>query len=119
MGAICSKRSTVDSFPDSNSFDMNMHGHVALPQLLGVGFQLTGFPSNLPGNITSPMNIENMEKELQEQNSFSYQEMLVYENMHHRNAQGEPEQLSRVPSSKSNTAKSKSTAVAKIGVTKV
>lgn len=119
MGAICSKGSTVDSSSDSNSFDMNMHGHPGLPQLPGVGFQLTGFPSNVPSNITSPINIENMEKELQEQKPFSYQEMLVYENVHPRNAQGEPEQLSRVPSSKSNTTKSKSTAVAKIGVTKV
>eukprot|EP01018_Ginkgo_biloba_P018768 Gb_38203 [translate_table: standard] len=119
MGAICSRRSTVDSSPDSNSGDKNVHGHTVSPQSAGMGLQSSGVPSKVSSNNTPPANMENMEKELQEQNSISNSEMFFYENRHYVNEEREPERLSRVLSNKSNTAKSKPTTVAKIGATKV
>ncbi|KAH9325842.1 hypothetical protein KI387_006020, partial [Taxus chinensis] len=115
MGGICSRRSTVDSslYSNSNSGDMIMHAHTVLPQLKGVG---VGFQSTFPSSNTSP---PIMDKELQDQNSFREGELFIHDNRQHLNTQGEPESLSRVPSNKFNTAKSKSTTVAKIGATKV
>eukprot|EP00252_Welwitschia_mirabilis_P027478 TRINITY_DN942_c0_g1_i6.p1 TRINITY_DN942_c0_g1~~TRINITY_DN942_c0_g1_i6.p1 ORF type:complete len:659 (-),score=167.73 TRINITY_DN942_c0_g1_i6:275-2251(-) len=124
MGSICSKRSAVDyqknesNNSPGNSIDGNAHGKTSDKQLPDEGIQSSSFSSNIPFTNTANTKIENMEKERQEDISWSNQGMLIHEFMHPIIVD-EPDFLSRSPSYGGSSAKSKSTTVAKIGATKV
>eukprot|EP01018_Ginkgo_biloba_P030695 Gb_31517 [translate_table: standard] len=118
MGAICSRRSTVDSSPDSNSGELNVHGYSVGSVPTGMEFHSSRASLLTVGNMP-PAKMENMEKELKEHHSLSTRDITFYENQHCTYDKGEQKRLSRVLSGKARTAKSKTQTVAKRGAAKV
>lgn len=116
MGAICSRRSAVDT-SDSNSgerTDGHALGCIPVP-FAGLGFQLSRASMR---NMPPLENVGNAENERREHITLTNREVTSHKNLHHSYERSDQKRLSRVLSGKAKIAKSKTQIVAKMGAAK-